>query len=370
MMSVGQAVALGFGVSLVVSLVATPLAIRLARRTDFYDHPREYRQHAAPTPFLGGAAVLAAFLIAALALGHLSLRLLVPLVCAVGMWLLGTIDDGLHVAPKWRLIATAGAALALYLAGTGWNTAGTVVVNLPLTILWIVGLVNAFNLMDNLDGACSTVAAVSAAGIGIVAAVKGQPMVAGLAFALSGACAGFLPWNLAGPARIFLGDGGSMPIGFLVAALSMLTARQSDSGRAGILLGALLVGLPILDVTLVSLSRIRRGVSLMTGGRDHLTHRLLLAVETPGRVAVILAVSQAWLCAMALVGYELGTAVLAGLALLSFLTGVGVVLVLDSARWRPGGIAVGALERPSLTEPLAASVGDPLPVTPVSSDPV
>ena len=108
----------------------------------------------------------------------------------------------------------------------------------------------------------------------------------------------------------------------------------------------------------------------MTGGRDHLTHRLLLAVETPGRVAVILAVSQAWLCAMALVGYELGTAVLAGLALLSFLTGVGVVLVLDSARWRPGGIAVGALERPSLTEPLAASVGDPLPVTPVSSDPV
>src|SRR5436305_2375661 len=267
-MTVGEAAAVGFGVGLPVSLMATPLAIRLARRTGFYDRPREYRQHVAPTPFLGGAAVLAGFLIGALALGNLAPHLVVPMICAVGMWLLGTLDDGLSVAPKWRLLAAAGAALALYLSGMGWNTAGTWVVNLPLTILWIVGLVNAFNLMDNLDGACATVATVSAAGIGVVAAAKGQPLVAGLAFALSGACAGFLPWNLAGPARIFLGDGGSMPIGFLVAALAMLTARQSDTGRAGILLGALLVGLPILDVALVSLSRTRRGLSLLTGGRD------------------------------------------------------------------------------------------------------
>jgi UDP-GlcNAc:undecaprenyl-phosphate GlcNAc-1-phosphate transferase len=358
----------GFGVSLAVSLVATPMAIRLAHRTDFYDHPREYRKHAAPTPFLGGAAVLAGFLVAALTRGRFTPHLVVPLICAVGMWLLGTLDDGLHVAPKWRLLAAAGAALTLYLTGMGWNTAGTWVVNLPLTIFWIVGLVNAFNLMDNLDGSCSTVAAVSAAGIGIVAAIKGQVVVPGLAFALCGACAGFLPWNMARPARIFLGDGGSMPVGFLVAALAMLTARQSDSGRAGILLGALLVGLPILDVTLVSLSRIRRGVSLMTGGRDHLTHRILLALGSPGRVAIVLASAQGLLCAMAVVGYELGTPALAGLALLSFLAGVVVILVLDSARWRPRGIAFGADHVRPLGEPLARHVPEPLPVTSVGSD--
>ena len=367
-MTMGAAVAVGFAVSLVVSLLATPLAIRLARRADFYDRPREYRQHAVPTPFLGGAAVLCGFLIAGLVLGDIAPRLLIPVIGAVAMWLLGTLDDGLHVAPRWRLLAAAGAALALYLGGLGWNTAATGVVNLPLTILWIVGLVNAFNLMDNLDGACSTVAAVSAAGIGIVAAIKGQPAVAGLAFALSGACSGFLPWNLAGPARIFLGDGGSMPIGFLVAALAMLTARHSDSGRAGILLGALLVGLPILDVTLVSLSRIRRGVSLLTGGRDHLTHRLLLALRSPRWVAIALAVSQGLLCAMAVVGYELGTPVLAALALLSFLAGVAAVLVFDSARWRPGGIAPRPVQQQGVAEPLTRSIAEPLPVTSVGAD--
>jgi UDP-GlcNAc:undecaprenyl-phosphate/decaprenyl-phosphate GlcNAc-1-phosphate transferase len=344
----------GFGVALAVSLVATPAAIRLARRTAFYDHPRGYRLHSAPTPFLGGAAVLAAFLFAALALGHTTARLVVLLICAVGLWLLGTIDDGLHVAPRWRLLASGAAGLALYLAGMGWNTAGTGVVNLPLTILWTVGLVNAFNLMDNLDGVCGAVAAISGAGIGIVAGIKGQPVVAGLAFALSGACAGFLPWNMTRPARIFLGDGGSMPIGFLVATLAMLTANNSATGRAGILLGGLLVGLPMLDVTLVSLSRIRRGVSLMTGGRDHMTHRLLLAVRSPRQVAIILAASQGLLCGLAIAGYELNTVALVVVALASFVAGVAVILLLDTERWRPAGIAYGPLKPTAPVEPATA----------------
>jgi UDP-GlcNAc:undecaprenyl-phosphate GlcNAc-1-phosphate transferase len=369
-MTIGEDAAVGFGVALVVSLSATPVAIRLARRTEFYDRPREYRRHASPTPFLGGAAVLVGFLTAALILGNLGPRWVVLLALAVGMWLLGTLDDGLHVSPKWRLLAAAGAALVLYLMGMGWRTAGTDVVNLPLTILWIVGLVNAFNLMDNLDGACSTVATISAAGIGTVAVLKGEPVVAGLAFALSGACAGFLPWNLAGPARIFLGDGGSMPIGFLVAALAMLTAHHSADGRAGILLGALLVGLAILDVALVSYSRARRGVSLMTGGRDHLTHRMLLAAGTPRRVAIALATAQGLVCALAVAGYQLGTPVLAGLALVCFVAGVGVVVILDSPGWRPDGIAVGAVTPTHVGEPLTGNVGEPLPLTSARSDPV
>lgn len=252
-MSAELSAAVGFVTAMAVVLAATPIAIAIARRTDFLDRPREYRRHDSPTPLLGGAVVLLGLLVAAAMLGT-SAKLLLVLGCAVGLCLLGTLDDRFAVPPKWRLMAEAGAASALFAAGLGWNTILSGPGDLVLTIVWAVGVVNAFNLMDNLDGACSTVAGVAAAGIGVLALIEGHPMIAVLAFALSGACAGFLPWNLAGPAKIFLGDGGSMPVGFLVAALAMATARHAQAGNAGILVGALLAGLPILDATLVSFS--------------------------------------------------------------------------------------------------------------------
>jgi UDP-GlcNAc:undecaprenyl-phosphate GlcNAc-1-phosphate transferase len=210
--------------------------------------------------------------------------------------------------------------------------------------------------MDNMDGACSTVAAVASLGIGILAAIKGQAAIAGASLALSGACAVFLRSNLAGPARIFLGDGGSMPVGFLVAALAMATSRHADEGNAGLLMGALLAGLPILDVTLVSLSRTRRGVSLLTGGRDHLTHRILLAVRSPRLVALALAAAQGLLCAVAISSYELGTGALIGFGFTAFVLGLAAVLVLDTEAWRPPGIAFGP-QQPNVDESERVTVG-------------
>jgi UDP-GlcNAc:undecaprenyl-phosphate GlcNAc-1-phosphate transferase len=214
------------------------------------------------------------------------------------------------------------------------------VVDLALTIVWTVGVINAFNLMDNLDGACGTVTAVAASGIGALAAIKGQVMVAALAFALAGACVGFLRWNLTGPAKIFLGDGGSMPAGFLIAALAIAAARHDTAGSGGLLVAALLAGLPIFDATLVSFSRPRRGVSLVTGGRDHLTHRLLLVLREPRAVSGALALLQGLLCSIAILGYEIGMVGVAVLGFGVFLAGVAAILILDSPRWRPAGIAV------------------------------
>src|SRR5262249_43085824 len=156
-------------------------------------------------------------------------------------WLLGTVDDRSAVAPSWRVVAATAAALALNRAGLGWHTHDGSAVDIMLAVLWTVGLVNAFNLMDNLDGACATVAAVSGAGIGVLAALKGESAIAGLAFAISGGCVAFLRWNLQSPARIFLGDGGSMPIGFALAGLAMATSSHARGGNAGVLVGALLV---------------------------------------------------------------------------------------------------------------------------------
>jgi UDP-GlcNAc:undecaprenyl-phosphate GlcNAc-1-phosphate transferase len=355
-MSVEATSALSFGVGAVVSVALTPVAIRVARRTNFLDRPREYRQHARATPFLGGAAVLIAFLVAGLAVAGASGKLLVPLACAVGLWALGTVDDRIAVAPKWRLLAETGAGVALFVAGLGWDTSLGGAADLVLTIASVLIAVNAFNLMDNLDGACSSVTAVAAAGIGVLAAIRGQTAIAGLALALSGACAGFLPWNLAGPAKVFLGDGGSMPLGFLTAALAIVVAHRNPNGNAGILVGAMLVGLPIFDMTLVSFSRTRRGVPLVTGGRDHLTHRLLLVLRSPRVVAVALAVLQGLLSTLGILAVQVAAITPAGAGLSVFLVSIVAILVLDTAGWRPAGIAIALPEAPVVPTPPAPGV--------------
>jgi UDP-GlcNAc:undecaprenyl-phosphate GlcNAc-1-phosphate transferase len=348
--------AVGFAVGLSVTGVATPLAIAAARRTAFYDHPHDYHQHLAPTPLLGGTAVLAGVLIAAAAVG-VGGKLLVLIAGAAGLWVLGTVDDRTPVAPRWRLLAETGAALALVAVGLGWTTSVGPVAGVLLTVLWVVGLVNGFNLVDNLDGACGTVGCVSAGGIGTLAAIRGQATLAGLAFALAGACLAFLHWNLARPAKVFLGDGGSRPIGLLIAGLAMATGRGLGAGDANVLVAGLMVGIVILDTALVSVSRTRRGVTLLTGGRDHLTHRLLLVCRSPRAVAALLATGQTALCAVALGVRGSSGDGIAIVALTAACFGVVVIAVLDTPRWRPVGIATRTpAAAPSSVEPALVRV--------------
>src|SRR5436190_11387031 len=317
-----------------VAFAATPLAIRVATRTGFLDHPVGYKAHRAPTPYLGGVAVFLGFAVAAVSLGHGSGRLAVVLVCGAVMLAVGTLDDRIPVRPRWRVLVEVAGAVALSEAGLGWNVFGSDFANLLLTVAWIVGLVNAFNLLDNLDGATPTVGAVSAAGIGVVALDKGDVTLAAFAFAIGGACVGFLPRNLSKPARIFLGDGGSMSLGFLVAACAMIAAEDKlAGGGATLLAGALLVGLPILDTTLVVLSRRRAGIGILTGGRDHVTHRLLSRLRTPRRVAGALAGIQAALCVVAISGVAGGDLILAVGATACAALGVVAIGILESPGW-------------------------------------
>lgn len=314
--------------------VATPVAMRVARRTSFFDHPVGYKGHASPTPYLGGAAVLASFLVAALVFHDAGERLAPILACAVALCVIGTVDDRIGLAPRWRALAEVGGALVLWGAGLGWSLPGLGILNLLLTLAWVVGLVNAFNLMDNLDGATTTVSLVSALGAGGLALLNGDAGVALLAFAVAGACAGFLPYNLARPARIFLGDGGSMLLGFLVAALVMNGADTGNLRGVAVFAGALVVGLPILDTTLVILSRRRRGVPLVTGGRDHLTHRLLARLGSTHRVAAVLACAQGALVISAVVGHAGGRVTIGILAVAWTLAGMVALGVLESPGWR------------------------------------
>ncbi len=317
------------------SLLLTPAAIALARRTGFLDRPVGYKGHARPTPYLGGTAVVAAMLLSAALFGHAATAFWPIAVGALALWALGTVDDRYGLGPLSRLAIELAAGGALFAAGIGWSVFASEPLNLALSVVFVAGVVNAFNLMDNMDGATGTVALVSAAILGALAAIDGNVALGAIALALAGACAGFLPFNLASPSRIFLGDGGSVPVGFTLAATIMAMPGGAHLGLALIPLAVVLVGLPALDTALVIVSRRRRGVGVFVGGRDHLTHRLRARLGSPRRVALALAAGQAFLVGAGAVLFQLGRPLATAGSLTLILAGVAVVARLESPEWAP-----------------------------------
>jgi UDP-GlcNAc:undecaprenyl-phosphate GlcNAc-1-phosphate transferase len=322
-------------VALALTQVLTPLCVRLARATGFMDHPAGYKGHRAPTPYLGGVAVLVAFLATGAALSGDARRYLPIFACTALLAVVGLVDDRRTVSPLARVAVEVAAGVEVWHAGLGWTMLGYAPLDMLVTVVWVVGLVNAVNLMDNQDGAASSVCSAAAVGAGIFALANGETSLAILSFGLAGATAGFLRFNLARPSRIFLGDGGSMPLGFLVAVLVMNVADVNRLRGTAMLAAAMFVALPILDTTLVVISRRRRGVSFLTPGRDHLTHRLLQRLGTPRRVAAALAGAQIVLAVFATVGESNGQAAVLVLASVTAVAGLAFIALMESPDWHP-----------------------------------
>jgi UDP-GlcNAc:undecaprenyl-phosphate GlcNAc-1-phosphate transferase len=349
-----------FALAFIAALVTTPVAIAVARRIAFYDHPEGYKAHSAPIPYLGGAAVIFSFGVAVLVFADGHARFAPLLIGALGLWLVGTIDDRRTVRPVYRLLAAAIAGAFLWATGGGWEFLATDTANLAVTVLWVVGLVNALNLMDNMDGTAGAVAAASAIGVAALALAEGDSGLAAFALPLSGACLGFLKYNLASPARIFLGDGGSMPIGFLLAAATMAMSPEPRLDLRSLILAFLVVGLVIFDTVLVVISRHRRRVPIYKGARDHTTHRLVVTLGSARAVAVTLAVVQAGLCALAVTvaAGEEGYAVFVGAACVAIGFSCGLVLEVGPLALRPTTFpAVAKLADPTQQEPRSAEHG-------------
>jgi UDP-N-acetylmuramyl pentapeptide phosphotransferase/UDP-N-acetylglucosamine-1-phosphate transferase len=326
---------LAFTLALGTALAATPVAIVAATRSGFFDRPLGYKAHRAPTPYLGGAAVLGGLLLGLVPIGG-DVATVGPIVgCALVLWALGTVDDRRSLSASSRLAVEAGAATLLWSLDLGWALSGSELANLVITNVWVVGLVNAFNLMDNMDGAAATVGAVTALATAVLALRVGDPGVAVLCAGLCGACIGFLPYNLASPARIFLGDGGSLPIGFVVSASSMALFHDGDSGWIVLLAALILAGLPVVDTGLVMISRRRAGVPLLSGATDHMTHRLASRLPSPRRVALTLGLVQAALAAVAIGAVELGKGSIITAWFIWFVAAAATVLLLETRTWAP-----------------------------------
>jgi UDP-GlcNAc:undecaprenyl-phosphate/decaprenyl-phosphate GlcNAc-1-phosphate transferase len=325
-LTLAERLLVGFAVATAVAYVATPFAIAAAERLQFYDKPAGYKGHATPTPYLGGAAAMAGFGVAvSIVAGHWDKT--GPLLgSAAVLWLVGTIDDRRPLPAALRALLELGLGAVVFAAGLGWHLHAGGGLDLALTCLWVLAVVNAFNLFDNMDGAATTMALVVCAGAALVGVVRGDVWLASGGAALCGACVGFLPHNLASPARIFLGDGGSMPVGFIAAVLVMVAAGTTTVAWRSLLVALLLVAVPALDTTLVIVSRRRRGVSVLSGGRDHLTHRTLRYVRSTRAVALTLGVAQAALSVLAVLTSR-GDSTLLVIGASLYVLGAGCVIV-------------------------------------------
>lgn len=285
----------------VASACVTPWVRSLAHATGYIDQPSSRKVHHHPKPLLGGVAVCVG-VAAGVAVGILRFRIAgspvdaglgnlpvgrVLLAFALGLliaFVLGLIDDRRGMHPGVKMIGQSLAALPLLLSGGALVVPGLPGVGFTLSLLWILTVMNAANFLDNMDGVLSGVGAIAALGLAVLAVWAGEPVVRLLSLALLGACAGFLLHNFP-PASIFLGDAGSLVVGFSLASSSLLLARASQHWT-GWVAPALVVGYLLFDITFVTIVRMSEGRKVYLGGTDHSSHRLRHILGSPRRAAL------------------------------------------------------------------------------------
>jgi UDP-GlcNAc:undecaprenyl-phosphate GlcNAc-1-phosphate transferase len=275
---------IAFIVALVASLGLTAPVRFLALRAGLVDHPGPRKVHLKPIPLLGGIAIYLGFAAAILLTQHgvMKQQTVAILSGATLLAIVGFLDDGglLHHQVK-LFVGMPVAALFLLASGIRAQLFSQfvpgilgVILDGCFTVVWVVGITASFSILDHMDGLCAGITAIAAAFFTLSAYMNGQTIVQTLGAATLGAALGFLRWNF-NPAKIFMGDGGAMFLGFLMATLGLKIRPDGAPFPAGWLVPLLILGVPIFDTTLVSISRARRGLLPFTSpGKDHTAHRL------------------------------------------------------------------------------------------------
>src|SRR5262245_20526710 len=279
---------LAVAVSFVLALVLTPVVRMLARRFGIVAKPKTDRWHKKPTAMLGGAAIwLSVIITYALFISGTTYGKFI-LLASTFLFLVGLIDDILHIKPYQKLIGQVmGAAYVVYY-GLSLPWTGSVLLNMALAIFWIIGITNAINLLDNMDGLASGIAVIAAGFLALSFVNSGQYTEALVMLIFASALLGFLVYN-SNPASIFMGDCGSMFVGFFLAssALINVSGGRSRSFLPVLAVPILVLFIPIFDTTFVTVLRKLSGRSASVGGRDHTSHRLV-ALGMSERNAVLM----------------------------------------------------------------------------------
>jgi UDP-GlcNAc:undecaprenyl-phosphate/decaprenyl-phosphate GlcNAc-1-phosphate transferase len=318
---------LAVAASALLALVLTPLIRILARRLGMIAKPKTDRWHKQPTAMLGGVAIWLAVVIAYAAFIPPSTYGWVIVGASTFLFLVGLTDDLLHIKPYQKLIGQVmGSAFIIYYGlSLPWTSSSSL--NMALTIFWLIGITNALNLLDNMDGLAAGIAVIAASFLALSFMSTGQSTEALMLIMFAGALLGFLVYN-SNPASIFMGDSGSMFIGFFLAsaALVNVSGGRSRSFLPVLAVPILVLFVPIFDTTLVTILRKFSGRAASHGGRDHTSHRLV-ALGMSERHAVLMlygfaALSGVLALLVQRVNLDVSLAAIAGFTILLTLLGV------------------------------------------------
>jgi UDP-GlcNAc:undecaprenyl-phosphate GlcNAc-1-phosphate transferase len=318
-----------FASALVIAIGGTPVVRRIALRLGIIDQPSARKIHVSPIPLLGGVAIYGAFIAAVLLFGNryrlnelISILVGASLVSFLGVW-----DDRRSLSPLLKLVGQTLAASILVISGVRIGTFAWEPLNIVVTLGWVVVITNAMNLLDNMDGLSGGIGAIAAIFFLLLAAMNDQVLVGALSAALVGACLGFLVYNL-NPASIFMGDAGSLFLGFILAAVAIKLRFPEGIEIVTWMVPVLILGLPLFDTMLVIISRLRRGLNpLTTPGKDHVSHRLVAMGHTRREAVLICYLICAGLGVVAL--FVTQASVVEGYVVGSVMTVTGLV-----ALWR------------------------------------
>ena len=279
---------LAVAASFCLALVLTPLVRAFARRLGFVAVPKTDRWHKKPTAMLGGVVIWLSVVIITVAFRFETVYGTYILLASTFLFLVGLIDDLIHIKPYQKLIGQIlGSAFVVYY-GLSLPWTGSLIVNMALAIFWLIGITNAINLLDNMDGLASGIAVIAAGFLSLSFLNTGQYTEALILLIFAGSLLGFLVYN-SNPASIFMGDCGSMFVGFFLASSALINV---SGGRSRSLLPVLVVPIlvlfiPIFDTTFVTVLRKLSGRAASQGGRDHTSHRLV-ALGMSERYAVLM----------------------------------------------------------------------------------
>ncbi|WP_054694998.1 glycosyltransferase family 4 protein [Syntrophomonas palmitatica] len=286
----------------VIAYFSMPRVIKLAFRLGAVDSPDQRKVHSRTMPRMGGTAIFLAFMITMIVCMHISGKygssFAGMLYGAALIFAVGLLDDIFQLSPLVKLsgqiiaaaIAIYGGLVVHFVANPfdGFLQLGYFAI--PVTFLWIVGITNAINLIDGLDGLAAGVSVLAAVTMGIIAIIKGQPLLAVAAFILAASILGFLPYNF-NPARSFMGDSGSNFLGFVLACLAIMGTAKS-AALISLLMPVVILGIPIFDTCFAIVRRVYNKNPIFLPDKDHLHHRLLaLGMSHRTSVLVIYAIS-------------------------------------------------------------------------------
>ena len=279
------------GISFAICLALTPIVRQIVLKKGWMARPAEDRWHNKPTALFGGVAIFLAVAVPLFVNSDFSPALLFPAdlqktaaissflpVLCIGitlMFMLGFVDDVIRLKPQSKLLGQILVASLIAFLGFRLQWVTSLTLDTLMTIFWIVGITNAFNLLDNMDGLCAGTGMIAAVFLSVILSASSPEYAQGAAI-LAGACAGFLIYNF-NPASIFMGDCGSLLIGFGISLLSLgLSGMSVGNAMASVAVPVMIAMVPILDTTMVTLVRLLSGRKASTGGKDHTSHRLVL----------------------------------------------------------------------------------------------